>query len=85
MENKIPVDWLIEEIKSDTLSDSFYGVQHWDKDTLLGFLEKAKAIENEHMYYLKEFWYGRGIAAMRENRIKELQPKRNHNDESTSE
>lgn len=41
------VEWLIEQIKSNIFCDHIQGVEYWDKDTLIEFLEQAKAIDKE--------------------------------------
>lgn len=43
------VEWLIQQIQSDTFCDHIQGVRCWDKDTLMEFLEKAKQMEKKQI------------------------------------
>lgn len=68
MGNKTAVEYLQEHFK--TLIEE-------DKKGIYRLLfEQAKEMESEKIYETKAFWFGRGIHAGRENKIKELQPKR---------
>ncbi len=46
------VDWLIQQIQSDTFCDHINGVKCWDKDTLIEFLEEAKELERKQIKHL---------------------------------
>lgn len=70
MENKqTAVDILFNEIKD---SEAFL------PDNLFEYLEsvynKTKEIEADREFETKAFWFGRGILAGKEDRIKELKP-----------
>lgn len=70
------VDWLMDKISYD----NGYGVIRNSFDEmkdLSEFFEQAKVMEKEQEFETKLYWFGRGILAGRENRIKELKPKRN--------
>jgi hypothetical protein len=53
------VEWLIEQIKSDIFCDHIQGVQYWDKDTLIEFLEQAKAMEREQIIEAIDYFNAR--------------------------
>jgi len=54
METQSPVEWLIEQIKSNIFCDHIQGVEYWDKDTLFEFLEQAKQKEQVYKYKIRK-------------------------------
>jgi hypothetical protein len=70
MENKqTAVEWLEENL---------IGNPHFESDFIYNrnTFKQAKAMEKEQEFETKLYWFGRGILASRENRIKELKPKK---------
>ena len=65
------LDILFQEIKE---SKAFL------PDNLFNYLKdvynKSKEIEKNQEYEIKSFWFGRGILAAKEDKIKELNPNR---------
>lgn len=47
-----------------------------DQEFAHKLLDKAKEMEKEKEHELKQFWFGRGILAAKEDRISELKPKK---------
>lgn len=74
MKQQTAVDWLKDKIQNGIMCDHINGVEYWNKETLLEFIEQTKEMENEREYEIKAFWFGRGINAGRENKIIELKP-----------
>jgi tRNA U54 and U55 pseudouridine synthase Pus10 len=60
------VKWLIEQIKSNIFCDHIQGVEYWDKDTLIEFLEQAKAMEEEYKANIRkaiaDYMYSEGCS-----------------------
>jgi rubrerythrin len=48
-ENQTAVEWLMDKIKSSSMCDHIKGVEYWDKETLLEFLETALKMEQQHL------------------------------------
>jgi hypothetical protein len=65
--NQTAVEWLMMQLPV------FIRVDLYEKE----LYQQAKAMEKEQEFETKLYWFGRGILASRENRIKELKPKRN--------
>lgn len=66
MKNKqTAVEWLVEQLRMQT--------PLYTKNEMI---EMAKEMEKEKEHELKQFWFGRGILAAKEDRISELKPKK---------
>jgi dissimilatory sulfite reductase (desulfoviridin) alpha/beta subunit len=73
MESKqTAVEWLMEQITYDNDGKRLPSfIETYD---LSKFLEEAKQIEKEQEYETKAYWFGRGVLAGKENKIEELKP-----------
>lgn len=67
------VEWLAKEIKT---FEEDYGAMVHHKAELTKLIKQAKEMESDREYETKAFWFGRGILAGKENKIKELQPQK---------
>lgn len=47
MAQQTAVEWLEDKIKDNIFCDHICGIEYWDKETLLGFIEQAKQMERE--------------------------------------
>lgn len=72
------VDYLQDEILQDRMIKA-KSIKEWND-----VISKAKEMEEKKEYETKAYWFGRGILAGRENKIKELQPKKTLTNEKTS-
>lgn len=80
MENKqTALDIMFNEIKD---SKAFL------PNNLFKYLEsvygKTKQMEADQIHETKQYWFGRGVLAGKEDRISELKPKRNHGKSKTT-
>ena len=64
------VDWLMDKMLQNE-NAIFIGGRYL---TLYEIRERAKAMEKEQEHETKQYWFGRGILAEKENRIEELKP-----------
>lgn len=66
-------EWLIDQMLKQVYFDGNKPLSITNLDHLQ---HQAKEMEEKKEYETKAYWFGRGILAGRENKIKELQPKK---------
>ena len=63
------VGWLVNKLMKESTG-------YISLDALSSYTEQALEMETKQIHETKQYWFGRGILAGRENRIAELKPKK---------
>lgn len=79
MENKqTAVEWLIYALTDNPNPYLFLFEKPDYMEGLINIIQQAKQMEADKEFETKQYWFGRGVLAGKEDRISELKPKRNH-------
>jgi len=71
-ERQTAVEWLVRKLSTELIGE--IPLHRWDE--IRDAVQQAKQMEKDATYQTQAFWYGRGIAAAREDKIGEYAPKR---------